>query len=67
MKTDFYIENSIYPPNLKLAVVTPAFRKKSKTLKDHYGPIRILPNVFKIYGRCLYNQIQTFFDGILAK
>ena len=47
--------------------MTPAFKKKSKTSKDNYRPISILPNMSKIYERCLYNQIQTYFDNILSK
>ena len=64
---DFCIENSIFPSDLKVADVTPAFKKKSKTSKDNYRPISILPNVSKIYERCLYNQMQTYFDDILCK
>ena len=64
---NFCIENSIFPSDLKVADVTPAFKKKSKTSKDSYRPISILPNIYKIYERCLYNQMQTYFDNILFK
>ena len=63
---NFCIENSIFPSDLKVADVTPAFKKKSKTSKDNYRPISILPNISKIYKRCLYNQMQTYFDNILS-
>ena len=45
----------------------PAFKKKSKTSKDDYIPISILPSISKIHERCLYNQMQTYFDNILSK
>ena len=48
MKTNFCIENSIFPSDLKFADVTPAFKKKSNTSKDNYRPISILPNKSKI-------------------
>ena len=64
---NFCIENSIFPSDLKVADVTPAFKKKSKTSKDNYRPISILPNVSKIYGRCLYNQMQACFDNASPK
>ena len=64
---NFYIENSIFPPDLRFASVTPASKKKSKTSKDNYRPISILPNISKIYERCLYNQTQTYFDNLLSK
>ena len=64
---NFCIENSISPSDLKVADVAPVFKKKSKTSKDNYIPISISPNISKIYERCLYNQIQTYFDNILSK
>ena len=63
----FCTENSIFLSDLKVADVTPAFKKKSKTLKDNYTPISILPNISKIYERCLYNQMQTYLDILLSK
>ena len=56
-----------FPVWFKVADVIPAFKKKSKTSKDNYRPISILPNISKIYERCLYNQMQTYFDNILSK
>ena len=56
------IENSILPSDLKVADVIPAFKKKSKTSKGNYRPISILPNISKICERCLYNQMQTYFQ-----
>ena len=64
---NFCIENSIFPSYVKVADVTPAFKKKSKPSKDNYRPISILPNTFKIYERCLYNQMQTYLDDSLSK
>ena len=34
----FCIEDSIFPSDLKIANVTPAFKKKSKASKDNYRP-----------------------------
>ena len=64
---NFCIEKLIFPSNLKVADVTPAFKKKSKASKGNYRPISILPNISKIYERCLFNKIQTYFDEILCK
>ena len=64
---NFCIENSIFPSDLKVTDVTPAFKKKSKISKDNYRPISILPNISKIYERCLYNQMQTYFNDLLSK
>ena len=57
----------MFPSDLKLADVTPVYKKKSKNSKDNYRPVSILSNIFKIYERCIYDQIQLFFDSLLSK
>ena len=53
----------MFPPDLKLADVTPVYKNKSKNSKDNFRPVSILSNISKIYERCLYDQIQVFFDS----
>ena len=52
------ISNSKFPSDVKLADVTPCYKKKSRTSKGNYRPASILPNVSKKYERCIYNQMQ---------
>ena len=52
---------------MKLDDVTPVYLKKSKNSKDKYRPVSILFNISKIYERCIYDQIQLFFDSLLSK
>ena len=61
------ISKSIFPLDLKLADVTPVYKKKSENSKDNYRPVSILSNISKIYERCIYDQIQFFFDSLLYK
>ena len=61
------ISKSMFPPDLKLVDVTPVHKNKSKNSKDNYKPVSTLSNISKIYERCLYDQIQFFFDSILSK
>ena len=61
------ISKSMFPPDLKLADVTPVYKNKSKNSKDNYRPVSILSNISNIYKRFLYDQIQMFFDSILSK
>ena len=61
------ISKSMFPPDLKLADVTPVYKNKSKNSKDNYRPVSVLSNISKIYERCLYDQIQVFFESILSK
>ena len=61
------ISKSIYPSNLKLADVTPVYRKKLKNSKNNYRPVSILSNISKLYERCINDQIQLFFYSLLSK
>ena len=61
------ISKSIFPSDLKLADVTPVYKKKWKNSKDNYRPVSILSNISKIYKRCIYDQIQLFFISLLSK
>ena len=45
------IHESIFPSDVKLADVTPVYKKKSKNSKDNYRPVSILPNISSIYER----------------
>ena len=52
---------------LKEADIVPVHKKKSKFSKENYRPISILPNISKVYERCLYDQISNFFEDVFSK
>ena len=58
---------SLFPSDLKLANATPVYKKNSKNSKDKYRPVSTLSNISKIYGRCISDEIQLFFDSLLSK
>ena len=41
--------------------------KNSKLSKENYRPISIFPNISKIYKKCLYDQIATYFVHIFSR
>ena len=47
---------------LKLANITPVHKNDSKSKKDHYRPISVLPNISKIYERFFFKQISEYFE-----
>ena len=59
--------NNTFPEQLKLADVKPIFKKNSRTDKENYRPVSILPNISKIYERCLYKQLYDYFDVIFSR
>ena len=52
---------------MKYADVTPIHKKDDKTDKENYPPIRILPNLSKVYERLMYSQIYPYFDTLFSK
>ena len=61
------ISSSTFPNQLKEADIIPAHKKKSKLSKENYRPISILPNISKVYERCLYDQLSAYFNNIFSK
>ena len=55
------------PCSLKLANVTPVHNKGNRSEKGNYRPVSILPNISKVFERCIYKQISQFFEGIISK
>ena len=57
------IRDSIFPDVLKIASVTPIFKKGDINDPSNYRPISILPVVSKIYEALLKNQIVNYFES----
>ena len=58
---------SVFPQDLKLADVTPVFKKDNRSDKFNYRPVSILPNLSKIFERFMYDQMYPYFESILSK
>ena len=56
-----------FPSEMKKANVTPAHKKGSKNLKENFRPLSILPNASKLFEKCLFKQITSFFDDKFSK
>ena len=52
----------IFPDCLKLAEVIPIHKKGSKDNLNHYRPISLLSPFSKIFEKCLYTRINSFFN-----
>ena len=61
------LETSVFPPSVKLENVTPVHKKGTRSEKNNYRSGSILPNLSKVFERCIYYQITQFFDKILSK
>ena len=56
-----------FPHSMKSANIKPVFKKNDRTDKSNYRPVSILPNLSKVFERCIYKQLSVYFDWILSK
>ena len=56
-----------FPENLKHADITPLYKKDKKDIKGNYRPVTILPNLSKIFEKCMFEQMSQFFENIFSK
>ena len=61
------VDSSLFPKALKLAHITTVFKKASKNSKENYRPVSILPNISKIYKRCMCKQISDYLGNFFSK
>ena len=60
------IEKTDFPQNLKLADITPVYKKNYPLDKTNYRPISMLPVVSKIFERIMQKQINDFIISFLS-
>ena len=58
---------STFPEILKHADITPLYKKGKKDIKGNYRPVSILPNLSKIFEKCMFEQMSQFFENIFSK
>ena len=54
------LKEGVFPDDLKLADITPIFKKEDSLNKENYRPISILSHLSKVFERILYKQIDSF-------
>ena len=58
---------STFPEILKHADIIPLYKKGKKDIKGNYRPVSILPNLSKIFEKCMFEQMSQFFENIFSK
>ena len=61
------MNKGVFPNKLKQADIKPIYKKESRNEKENYRPVSILPNLSKIFERCMYDQLKDHFDKLLSK
>ena len=54
------LAKGVFPDELKIARVTPIFKKGNNTLVTNYRPISVLPCFSKLLERIMYNRLYKF-------
>ena len=60
------VASRLFPDNLKLADISPVFKKNDATKVSNNRPVSVLPTVSKIFERLMHSQISSNFDQILS-
>ena len=60
------IRNGTFPDELKLAEVTPIFKKSDPFDITNYKPVSLLSHVSKVYERIIFNQISAYFEPLFS-
>ena len=55
-----------FSQNLKLADITPVYKKKDPTSVENYRPVSVLPSVSKMFERIIQKQFSSFIDEFLS-
>ena len=55
-----------FPKNLRLADITPVYKKRDPTLVENYRPVSVLPCVSKVFERIIQKQFSSFIDKSLS-
>ena len=59
------IETGNFPDSIKMANVTPVFKKEDPLDKSNHRPVSILPLLSKVYERVIYNQLSEYSNNFL--
>ena len=55
------LERGCFPNQLKLAEVTPVFKKEDELNKENHRPVSVLSHASKMFKRTVFNQFNLFF------
>ena len=59
------VNGGLFPDELKHADIKPVYKQESRNeKKKNYRPVSILPNLSKIFERCMYNQLKDYFNKL---
>ena len=61
------VNKGVFPDKLKQADIKPIYKTVSRNKKENCRSVSILPNLSKIFERCMYDQLKDHFEKLLSK
>ena len=61
------IEKGCFPEELRLAEVSPIFRRKDDVDKENYRAVSVVPHLSKVFERIMHHQINGYMKNKLLK
>ena len=58
-----FLRSGIFPDQLKIAIVTPIYKKDDKKLNKNYRPISVLPVISKVFETVICDQLNEYFTS----
>ena len=55
------LKSGIFPDSLKLAKITPIYKKDDVHLIENYRPISVLPSISKVFEKIVFEQLSLYF------
>lgn len=62
MISDNTVNKGVFSDELKHLYIKPICKKELRNEKENYTPVTILPNLSKLFERCMDDQLNNFFD-----
>ena len=63
---DEILKKCQFPENLKLADITPVFKKEDKNLAKNYRPVSVLPTLSKVFEKIMRKQVINHVNTFLS-
>ena len=60
------IVSSVFPSDMKLAEISPIFKKKDSLCKENYRSVNVLTSMSKIFERIMADQVMGYVENLLS-
>ena len=64
---DLFLREGVLPDELIDADIKPVYKKESRNEKENCRSVSVLPYIWKIFKRCIHDQLKDYFDQALSK